>query len=273
MPSGLGRLCIVTASAEVRRPLTYATLIVLLAIAPVVVMEGRPGAFFGPAAIAYVVGVLAAAVVALTVTPALTSFLTARWQPRQAEPAGHSRLRTGYLSAVERVGRSRVTAWRWRACAPLIAIAVLPFTGTSPVPEFEDHNVLVELSGKPGTSNERMTSTATTLSDTLTALPGVDGVGAHVGRAITGDEVTNVNSATVWVRIEDDADHQETFEAIEAAVRAVPDVDSEVVTYAEKRIQDVGALTTGANPVRGQGLDVLTGADQPLTSCVCSART
>ena len=91
-------------------------------------------------------------------------------------------------------------------CA-LIAIAVLPFTGTSPVPEFEDHDVLVELSGKPGTSNELMTSTATALSDTLTALPGVDGVGAHVGRAITGDRLTNVNSASVWVRIDDDADH------------------------------------------------------------------
>ena len=77
-------------------------------------------------------------------------------------------------------------------------------------------------------------------------------------------ELTNVNSASVWVRIDDDADHEETFEAIEEAVRAVPDVDSEVVTYTAKRIQDVGALTTGANPVRGQGLDVLTGADQPL---------
>ena len=255
---------IVTASAEVRRPLTYATLIVLLAIAPVVVMEGRPGAFFGPAATAYVVGVLAAAVVALTVTPALTSFLTARWQPRQAELARHSRLRTGYLSGVERFGRNRVTAVAVAGGCALIAIAVLPFTGTSPVPEFEDHDVLVELSGKPGTSNELMTSTATGLSDTLTALPGVDGVGAHVGRAITGDRLTNVNSASVWVRIDEDADHQETFEAIEAAVGAVPGVESEVVTYAEKRIQDVGALTTGDNSVRGQGLDVLTGEDQPL---------
>ena len=86
-------------------------------------------------------------------------------------------------------------------------------------------------------------------------------------------DVTNVNSANVWVRIDDDADHQETFEAIEGAVRAVPDVDSEVVTYTEKRIQDVGALTTGDNPVRGDGLDVLTGADQPLDCSRVRRRT
>ena len=110
---------IVTASAEVRRPLTYATLIVLLAIAPVVVMEGRPGAFFGPAATAYVVGVLAAAVVALTVTPALTSFLTARWQPSagrtgQALPA-QDRVPVGTRA---RRPEPRHRCWRWRACAP-----------------------------------------------------------------------------------------------------------------------------------------------------------
>jgi len=255
---------IVAASAEVRRPLTYATLIVLLVIAPVMVMQGRPGAFFGPAATAYVVGVLAAMVVALTVTPALTSFLTARWQPTQAEPDRHSRLRAGYLSALERVGRSRVTVVAVAGVCALIALAVLPFTGTSPVPTFEDDDVLIELSGKPGTSSEVMTATATSLGNTLTTLPGVDDVGAHVGRAITGDRLTNVNSASVWVRIDKDADNAATLDAIEAAARAMPGVDSEVVTYTAKRIRDVGALTTGDNGVRGDGLDVLTGADQPL---------
>ena len=255
---------IAAASAEVRRPLTYATLIALLAIAPLVVMEGRPGAFFGPAVTAYVVGVLAATVVALTVTPALTSFLTARWQPAQAVPARHSRLRAGYQSALERVGRNRVTPVALAGVCALLALAVLPFTGTSPVPEFEGGDVLVELSGKPGTSNELMTSAASELSDTLTALPGVDGVGAHVGRAITGDRLANVNAASVWVRIDDEADHEETFEAIAEVVRDVPGVEGEVATYTAKRIRDVGALTTGDNAVRGAGLDVLTGADQPL---------
>ncbi len=255
---------IVAASAEVRRPLTYATLIVLLVVAPVVVMQGRPGAFFGSAATAYALAVLAAAAVALTVTPALTSFLTARWQPTQTDPAKHPRLRARYLSALERVGRSRRTALAAGAVCALIAIAVLPFTGTSPVPEFEDDDILIELSAEPGMSNEAMTATATSLSDTLAGLQGVDGVGAHVGRAITGDRLTNVNSASVWVRIDGDADNEDTFEDIEVAVRALPGVESDVGTYTGKRIRDVGALRTGDDGVRGESLDVLTGADHPL---------
>src|SRR3712207_2405672 len=62
---------VLEASAEVRSPLTYATLIALLAIVPVIVMEGRPGAFFEPLALSYVLAVLASMIVALTVAPAL----------------------------------------------------------------------------------------------------------------------------------------------------------------------------------------------------------
>ena len=255
---------IVAASVDVRRPLVYATLIVLLAIVPVAVIQGRPGEFFRPAAIAYVVGVLTAMVVALTVAPAMASYLTAQWQPKPHHPARFSRVRTGYRSALERLGRGRVVPVALAAACAVVALAVLPFTGTSPVPEFEDDDVLVELTGAPGTSNELMTATATALGERLRALSGVAGVGAHVGRAITGDSLTNVNSASVWVRMEEGADHERTLRTIEEAVQAVPDVQSEVVTYTAKRIRDVGALTTGESEARGQGLNVLTGSDRQL---------
>src|SRR5919106_2813340 len=45
---------VLEALAEVRRPTTYAAFIALLAIVPVVVREGRPGAFFEPLALSYV---------------------------------------------------------------------------------------------------------------------------------------------------------------------------------------------------------------------------
>ena len=66
------------ATHEMRSPLAYAAFISLLAIVPVAVMEGRPGAFFEPLALAYAVAVAAAMVVALTVTPALSMLLFSR---------------------------------------------------------------------------------------------------------------------------------------------------------------------------------------------------
>ena len=54
---------VVEASQEVRSPMAYATVIVLLAIVPVAVMEGRPGAFFEPLVLAYALAAVAAMIV------------------------------------------------------------------------------------------------------------------------------------------------------------------------------------------------------------------
>ena len=62
---------ILEASLEVRRPIVYATLIVVMAVMPVLFMEGLSGAFFKPLVMAYVLAILSSMVVAVTVTPAL----------------------------------------------------------------------------------------------------------------------------------------------------------------------------------------------------------
>jgi Cu/Ag efflux pump CusA len=254
---------VATALAEVRRPLTYATLVVLLVTVPVAVMQGVAGAFFGPVVLAYVAGVLAAMAVALTVTPALTSLLNARWQPKPTAGT-YSRLRNAYLRTLERFGASRLAIVGATGTCVLIALAVVPFARISPVPAFEDPNILVELEAEPGTSEVRMTALATQLSTTLAAIPGVDGVGAHVGRAVSGDRVTNVNSASVWVKIDEDAEYDDTVEDVEAAARAVPGVDHDVVTYTSKRIRDVGALDSKDTPAMGDRLDVFAATDRPI---------
>ena len=105
------------ASQEVRGPLAYATLIALLAIVPVAVMEGRPGAFFEPLALAYALAVAAAMLVALTVTPALSLLLFSaaragtRESPLLARAAPALRRRA---HALHRAARGR----RWSPPAP-----------------------------------------------------------------------------------------------------------------------------------------------------------
>src|SRR5512134_64419 len=59
------------ASLEIRSPIVYATLIIVLAVTPVFFMGGLSGAFFEPLVFSYILAMLASMVVALTVTPAL----------------------------------------------------------------------------------------------------------------------------------------------------------------------------------------------------------
>ena len=253
------------ASSEVRRPLVFATLIVLLAIVPAAVLSGRPGAFLAPVVLAYVLAVAAAMLVALIVTPALTVVLFARWQPNRAPSRMQQRVTTTHQAAFGWVTRRARGALLAAGVCAVLGIVVAPFLGMSLIPTFQDRDVLVRLETEPGTSNPRMTEITTEVTRQLQAVPGVGNVGAHVGRAVMGDRVTNVSSSDVWVSIDSDADHEATLEAINAVVGTMPGVQSEVSAYSSQKLRDVGALTRGENLVTGNDLGLLTGVDKPLT--------
>ena len=75
------------ASLEVRSAVVYASLIVILVFVPVFFLEGSPGSFFRPLALAYVLAILASLLVALTVTPALSlMLLTGATERRHESP-------------------------------------------------------------------------------------------------------------------------------------------------------------------------------------------
>src|SRR5918992_1192427 len=253
------------ATHEVRSPLAYAGFITLLAIVPVAVMEGRPGAFFEPLALAYALAVATAMVVAMTVTPALSLLLFSRGSVGRGESPLLRFLRGHYDSALSRVtGKAGVVMI---GAGALVAVGVLAFAlqDKSVIPSFKDRDLLVRLDAEPGTSNTRMTEIATQVSRELRSTSGVENVGAHVGRAVAGDQRVDVNTADVWVSVDSGADYDATFASIENAVGDVQGVRSDVITYSEQKIRDVGALRDGQNFATGDGIDVLTGTDKPLT--------
>jgi CzcA family heavy metal efflux pump len=255
------------ATHEVRSPLTYATLIALLAIVPVAAMAGRPGAFFEPLALAYALAVATAMVVATTVTPALALLLFSRGTAARRESPLFTRLGRRYgasLGGFMRRPRTVLVAGGACLAVAVVLLAVLPLLGTSLIPSFKDRDMLVRLNAEPGTSNTRMTEIATQVSRELRSIGGVANVGANVGRAVTGDRIVDVNSADVWVSVDSDTDYDATVAAIEEAIAQVPGARSNLVTYSEQKIRDIGALREGENQVTGDGLDVLTGSERPL---------
>jgi CzcA family heavy metal efflux pump len=255
---------ILEASSEVRRPLTYATLITLLAIVPIAVMAGRPGAFLAPLALAYALAVAAAMVVAMTVTPALSLLLSGTGTAGRGTSPLARGLAPRHGAALAAFMRRPRTAMLAAGACVVAGLAAIPFLGTSLVPSFKDRDVLVRLDGRAGTSNAKMTQITADVSRRLRAVPGVEAVGAHVGRAVTGDQIVDVNSSEVWASVESDADYDATLAAIKGVVRRTPDVERDVLTYSTQKIRDVGAVNEGHNPVRSDGFDALTGTDRPL---------
>jgi Cu/Ag efflux pump CusA len=169
-----------------------------------------------------------------------------------------------YSGGLQRFSGSLRPALIVAATCGLVATAILPFVHTALTPSFQDRNVVVRLQGAPEVSAQAMSQRATDIGNSLRSLPGVTGVGATIGRAITGDRVVNVNSGDIWVAIAGDADYSETVSSIKDTVRDVPGMTAEVVPFSTQEMRDVGSVHTGSNTVTGSGLDVLTGLNTPI---------
>src|SRR5205814_608515 len=89
------------ATVEVRAPVVYATFVVLLVLAPMLLLSGLQGSFFAPLAASFSLATLASLVVALTVTPAAAWLLLRRTEPH-AEAAWLARLKDRHEALLRR---------------------------------------------------------------------------------------------------------------------------------------------------------------------------
>jgi len=248
------------ASLEVRGPLLYATLIVLVAVVPAFFLTGVIGSFARPLVVAYALAVLASMVVALTVTPALALLLFARARLDRREPAATRWLRRVYDAALLPVLHRPLRALLAAAVVALAGLAVVPqLWGNSMVPSLQDRDVLIHWEGAPGTSHQEMNRITALASRELRSVPGVRNVGGHVGRAVTSDQVVGINAGELWVNIDPKADYQATTAAIQQVIDGYPGLSREVLTYPEERIRKALTGSDEAVVVRvyGQDLEVL----------------
>jgi Cu/Ag efflux pump CusA len=253
------------ASLDARRPTLYATLIVALAVLPVFFLERVAGAFFPDVAGAYLLALLASMVVALTVTPALSVLVLSRAPGDQDGPPVSRRLQERYERALSRIVRRPRIAYVAVAILVVAAGASAPFLGQSLVPTFKENELLVHWEGPPGTSLPEMNRITALASRELRALPGITSVGAHVGRAVTGDQIVGANAAEMWVSIDGDADYDRTVAAVKRVVAGYPGISENVETYSQERRREALAGTNEDLVVRIYGEDLHTLGNEAAT--------
>ena len=244
---------------ETRSAAIYPALIVMLAVAPILFMGGVSGAFFGPLALSYLLAVVASMVVALTVTPALSLMLLGKVSRGAGESPIAAWLRARYgafLQSVMKAPRATVIA---AAGMVAVGVAVWPLLGQSLLPALKETDLLVNWITAPGTSYTETYRVTSRVSRELLSLPGVRNVGAHVGRAVTGDQVVGINSSQIWLSIDPEADYDKVVAAVRDTIDGYPGIDRNVQTYLRDKVSEVLTGESNAIVVRiyGQKRDVL----------------
>jgi len=245
------------AFSAARRPLGYATLAVLLAATPFLYLDTLATAFSRPLVLTYALAMLASMLVAFTLTPALAAPLL-RGNTAGREGSFGRHVKSFFdRTIVPRLARSR-PAWALAGVLALAAaLACVPqIGGRSLLPALQDRNLLLQLQTVPGTALPEMDRITAAASRELRALPGVSSVGAHVGRAISSDQLVNVNSAEIWVTLDGAADYDRSKAAIAAAVHGYPGVRTHLVDYPATRIAQVASGQADDLIVRVYGPDL-----------------
>ena len=223
---------IVEAAHEMRSPLFAALLMMLLVALPIFFIQGISGSFFRPLVVTYVIAILVAFVVALSVTPALSLVLVSSDGTLGRNPSPLvTALQSFYSSVCAPLIRKPGLAYAVAGVSIVIGLALLPMLPMTLLPALKQTDLLIQWKGAPGTSRQAMNRTLAQVGNELRTIPGVRNVGSHVGRAETGDQIVSVNSADLWVNLDSKADYDATVAAINEVISGYPGLFSSVQNY------------------------------------------
>jgi CzcA family heavy metal efflux pump len=249
---------VLNASVEVRTAITYATLINVVAVVPVLFVEGLSGSFFRPLVLSYGLAVLVSMVVALTVTPALCLLLLSRGKLSAKESPLMRVLKRGYGAVLAPLIKRPWPAVAATLVIAVLGVAALPFLGSQLLPNFKERDFLMHWLTPPGTSVVEETRISVSACKDLRKIPGVRNCGSHIGQAFLADEVYGVDFGENWISVSTDVDYDKTLAEVHKTVELYPGLYRDVQTYLRERIKEVLTGASESIVVRIYGPDLTT---------------
>jgi CzcA family heavy metal efflux pump len=249
---------VLNASVEVRSAITYATVINVIAVVPVLFLEGLSGSFFRPLVLSYGLAVLVSMVVALTVTPALCLLLLSRGKLASKESPLMRGLKRAYVAVLAPLIRKPLPAIAVTAALFLTGLAAVPTLGSQLLPNFKERDFLMHWLTQPGTSVTEETRVSISACKDLREIEGVRNCGSHIGQAYLADEVYGVDFGENWISVSPEVDYDKTLEEVHRTVEAYPGLYRDVQTYLRERIKEVLTGASESIVVRIYGPELAT---------------
>ena len=185
------------ASKEVRMPMLNSTLIIIASFLPLFFLSGMEGRMLKTLGITFIISLMASTLVALTVTPVLSSFLLGSQNSDKTgrEPALVRWLKKYYGKALNwSLGHKKTILCGVGAL--LVAAVVMFFTlGGSFLPAFNEGSFTISISTVPGISLEESDRMGRTAEELLLSIPEIKTVGRKTGRAELDEHAFGVNSS------------------------------------------------------------------------------
>ena len=198
------RQVIFDASKEIRASIVNATLIIVLVFLPLFFLSGVEGRLLKPLGISYMVSIGASLLVALTVTPALCSYLLPRAKCllREEESLVVRWLQALYRPVLGLAVKRPQLVIAGSLLAFVLAMIPLSMTGRSFLPAFNEGALTVMIVAPPGTSLEQSATIASLVERTLLAHPNVEKTARRTGRGEMDEHGKAANTSEIEAKLD-----------------------------------------------------------------------
>lgn len=207
------REVIYSASAEVRVPVINSTLIIMASFLPLFFLDGMEGRMLIPLGVSFIVALVSSTVVALTLTPALCSYMlggkkrakkgdgtyesAAGGVPCGGDPWLMSRLKTVYGRSLRWVMRRRRAVCVATAVLLVGGVALFFMLGRSFLPPFNEGSFTINISAMPGISLEESDRLGRVAEELILSVPEVQTVARKTGRAALDEHALGSNVSEI----------------------------------------------------------------------------
>ena len=178
---------ILAASLEVRGPVVFGSLALVVSLLPLFALRGPQGALLAPLAGAIIVASMASLVIALIVTPALALLFLRHIRP-SPEPSAIARAKGAHVAWLKGAGERPRFVLLAALLVVLLAAFACFFFRSEFLPTVHDDHLVIEVNAPPSTSPQAMREMGARVAADITALGGVASVSERIGRDATGDD-------------------------------------------------------------------------------------
>ena len=188
------------ASREVRLPILNSTLIIAASFLPLFFLDGIGGRMLIPLGISFITALAASTVVALTVTPALCSFLLGNKgynRKLQRDPGITRVLVKAYRRSLSAVMRHRIMALAVTGVLLAGALVCLFMAGRSFLPSFNEGSLTINVSTLPGISLEESDRIGREAERIILSMPEIKTTARKTGRAELDEHSLGINVSEI----------------------------------------------------------------------------
>ena len=197
-------LVILNAANEIRRPILFATLIIILVFAPLFFLSGFEGRLLRPLGFTYILSIFASLVVALTITPVLSYYLLPKLKAlkQKGDTPVVRILKSSYKPILQKVLKHPRMVLSIAFLLVAISIGLIPILGRSFLPNFNEGTLTLSVNTAPGTSLAESDKIGDMVETILLDQPEVVSTARRTGRAELDEHAQEVTGAEVDVKLQ-----------------------------------------------------------------------